>query len=131
LKSLGRSAAEKMIKSHLLAIAEGEVQTLSSHSLRKTWARRLYELSGHDILLVRDGLGHSSVDITQRYLTTKRERLDEMVLRSDWTRAPRKSVSPLPKKRVHQEERTLRLLPTPERHTAAADWLPGFEALAV
>ena len=46
----------------------------------------MYETSGHDILVVRDGLGHRSVAVTQEYLPTNRERVDEFIRRSDWTR---------------------------------------------
>lgn len=35
-----------------------EPQGLSSHSLRKTSAEELYRISGYDIHLVREGLGH-------------------------------------------------------------------------
>jgi integrase len=122
-KALGRSAAEKLIKSHLLAIAEGDHQRLSTHSLRKTWARQLYDRSGHDILLVRDGLGHSSVDITQRYLSTNRDRLDEMILRGDWTREPRKLAV-----RKGREALSLPVAEKPAETTS--DCLPGFQAFA-
>jgi hypothetical protein len=51
---------------------------------------RLYETSGHDLLIVRDGLGHRSVAVTQVYLPTARSRVDELILKSDWThRKPR------------------------------------------
>lgn len=37
--------------------------------------------------VVRDGLGHSSVAVTQLYLPTDRARIEEMIARSDWTRS--------------------------------------------
>lgn len=42
----------------------------STHSGRKAWAHRLYDVSG-DILLVRDGLMHASVMTTERYLSRR------------------------------------------------------------
>ena len=52
------------------------------HSLRKTYAMRIYERSGHDIMLVRDLLGHSSVETTQIYLNLNdsdlRSRIDRL-----------------------------------------------------
>jgi integrase len=47
---------------------------------------RLYEASGHDLLIVRDGLGHRSVDVTQVYLPTARARVESLLLKTDWTR---------------------------------------------
>lgn len=37
------------------------------HGLRAWFATRLYEVSGHDLLLVRETLGHSSVHTTAMY----------------------------------------------------------------
>ena len=81
-----RSMAEKIIKRALVAIG-ADPQGLSTHSLRKSWAVRLYETSGHDLLVVRDGLGHRSVAVTQVYLPTNRTRLEDLIRRSDWTRS--------------------------------------------
>ena len=71
-----------------------DAQGLSSHSLRKSWAMRVYEASGHDLLIVRDGLGHRSVAVTQVYLRTARARVESLILKTDWTRRqPRRSES--------------------------------------
>lgn len=51
---------------------------------------RLYEASGHNLFIVRDGLGHRSVAVKQVYLPTSRSRVDDLILQSDWThRKPR------------------------------------------
>lgn len=84
-----RSMAEKIIRKALSGLGT-DPQGLSSHSLRKSWAVRLYEASDHDILVVRDGLGHRSVAVTQVYLPTSRTRVEEMIRRSDWTRSRKK-----------------------------------------
>ena len=47
---------------------------------------RLYEASGHDLLIVRDGLGHRSVAVTQVYLPTAPARIESLILKTDWTR---------------------------------------------
>jgi integrase len=57
-KPITRSMAEKIIKRAFRVISD-ETLELSSHSLRKSWAMRLYEASGHDLLIVRDGLARS------------------------------------------------------------------------
>ena len=62
--------AEKIIKRALIAVCD-DPQGLSTHSLRKSWGLRLYRASGHDLLVVRDGLGHGSVAVTQVYLPTR------------------------------------------------------------
>lgn len=84
-KPITRSMAEKIIKRAFRVISE-DTLGLSSHSLRKSWAMRLYEASGHDLLIVRDGLGHRSVAVTQVYLPTARARVESLILKTDWTR---------------------------------------------
>jgi integrase len=84
-KPITRSMAEKIIKSAFRVISD-DTQGLSSHSLRKSWAMRLYEASGHDLLIVRDGLGHRSVAVTQVYLPTARAHVESLILKTDWTR---------------------------------------------
>ena len=100
-------------------------EALKLHSLRKSWAVRLYEASGHDLLVVRDGLGHSSVAVTQLYLPTDRARIEEMIVRSDWTRsrkpATRKIATPVPP--------VLAAKPRPPTQ-GPAPCLPGFEHFA-
>ncbi|MDO8540747.1 MAG: tyrosine-type recombinase/integrase [Opitutaceae bacterium] len=93
-KALHRSTAERIIKRALLNICM-EPHGLSTHTLRKSWAVRLFVESGHDIMLVRDGLGHRSVTATQRYLPVRGTQLAGFILKSDWTR-PSKRESELP-----------------------------------
>jgi integrase len=51
-----------------------------SHSLRKSFARRVYERSGHDINLTRVALGHSSIQSTVRYLSVSSSTVDAVLL---------------------------------------------------
>lgn len=118
-KALSRSGAEKFIRQVLRRIARSNAQQFSSHSLRKSWARRLYEKSGHDLMLVRDGLGHSSVSVTQAYLTVDRDRLESLIVAGDWTQRPRKVKPATPQ---------LTILPSPAQ-SAGDLCLPGFEHL--
>ena len=59
---------------------------LATHSLRKSFAQRVYEQSG-DIFLVQELLGHKSVSTTQRYLgvdwASAREAVEGMALSAD------------------------------------------------
>lgn len=78
--------AEKIIKRALVAVCD-DPQGLSTHSLRKSRGLRLYRASGHDLLAVRDGLGHASVAVTQVYLPIDRARVEQLIRKSDWTRS--------------------------------------------
>ena len=44
-----------------------QLKNITGHSLRKTYARRLYEAK-HDLEYVRIALGHLSIEVTKRYL---------------------------------------------------------------
>ena len=79
--------AEEIIKRAFRVISD-DTQGLSGHSLRKSWTMRLYEVSGHELLIVRDGLGQRSVAVTQVYLPTARARVESPILKTDWTRRP-------------------------------------------
>ena len=56
---------------------------LATHSLRKSYAQRLYEQT-NDIYIIKEMLGHKSVDTTQQYLGVKyvtvREACEAMAL---------------------------------------------------
>lgn len=44
-----------------------QLKNISGHSLRKTYARRLYDVK-HDLEYVRIALGHLSIEVTKKYL---------------------------------------------------------------
>jgi integrase len=52
------------------ARAAGNLDRVATHSMRKTFARTIYDGSGHDIILTQRALGHSSVLTTSHYLET-------------------------------------------------------------
>lgn len=62
---------------------------LATHSLRKSFAQRVYEHSG-DIYLVQELLGHASVATTQKYIgvnyATARETVEQMALGAEQDR---------------------------------------------
>ena len=62
---MNRQTAHEMLKKAF--IAAGLNGKLATHSLRKSFAQRVYEHSG-DIYLVQELLGHRSVSTTQKYL---------------------------------------------------------------
>jgi integrase len=64
------------------ALAAGlDASRISTHSLRKTFARELYELSGHDIRACQVCLGHADGDLrsTVRYLEPDAKRCADLV----------------------------------------------------
>ena len=69
---------------------------LATHSLRKSFAQRVYEQSG-DIFLVQALLGHKSVSTTQRYLgvnyASAREAVEGMALDGESYRITKTSES--------------------------------------
>lgn len=71
---------------------------LGTHTLRKTWARRVYAASGNDMMVLRDALGHASVGTSERYLDVGRDRVLEAI-RVGWGQASDKSQQPAPKAR--------------------------------
>ena len=53
---------------------------VSTHSLRKTFVRAVYDASGHDIIKVMKLVQHSSPVVTARYLENTESELDNLVL---------------------------------------------------
>lgn len=141
-KSLSRSGAEKLIRTILRRVGQGDLETLSTHSLRKTWARKLYEASGHDLIVVKEGLNHSSVSVTQVYLSCDRQRLDAFILKGDRSRRREIIGTPPPKIAMHAtpvkapvQPKPAPLIPAPANTPATAtavvtDFLPGLAAFA-
>lgn len=62
---------------------------LGTHTLRKTFAKKVFALSGNNLIVTRDALGHSSAATTEKYLEVSREDVELAILRGDWTRRPR------------------------------------------
>jgi site-specific recombinase XerD len=63
--SLSRSQAHRILE---VAFQKAGLNgKLATHSLRKTFAQRIYDASG-DIFLVKEMLGHKSVETTKQYL---------------------------------------------------------------
>jgi site-specific recombinase XerD len=72
--ALSRSQAHRILeKAFRQANLNGK---LATHSLRKTFAQRLYDASG-DIFLVQELLGHKSVETTQAYLGVSYKKMQQ------------------------------------------------------
>lgn len=57
-----------------------EPNRISTHTLRKTFARRVYAASGNDLIATQRIMGHTTPVTTARYLETNAEQLDALVL---------------------------------------------------
>ena len=81
---MNRQTAHEMLKKAFTAA--GLNGKLATHSLRKSFAQRVYEESG-DIYLVQELLGHKNVATTQKYIgvnyATARETVEAMALGSE------------------------------------------------
>lgn len=78
-RPLHRSQAHRIL---VQACEECGIDTtrISTHSLRKTFVRAVYDASGHDIIRTMKAVQHSSPVITARYLENTETELDELVL---------------------------------------------------
>ena len=67
----------------LKRIFKGCAPVISSHSLRKTFGRRVYEKNGrseHSLVLLSDIFGHSNLSLTRRYLGLRKEEISNVYL---------------------------------------------------
>lgn len=53
------------------------LKRISAHSMRKTYAYRIYEENDHDLLAIKEMLGHSSIEETKVYLGLDRDMYDK------------------------------------------------------
>lgn len=89
-RALSSDMARHIIKDAFARAGIEDDGRLGTHTLRKTWARKVYEASGHDILVVSAGLNHSSIAITQKYLEPDEEDVMAAMMSCDFTCRPRK-----------------------------------------
>ena len=86
---MNRQTAHEMLKQAF--IAAGLNGKLATHSLRKSFAQRVYEQSS-DIYLVQELLGHRSVNTTQKYLgvnyASARQTVEAIALIAERDRTP-------------------------------------------
>jgi site-specific recombinase XerD len=74
-------ALNRMLKDAFSKQAKKE--NISTHSLRKTFGRRVYDMNGqseHALIKLSELFGHSSVQITRIYLGLKQEELNNIYL---------------------------------------------------
>jgi len=91
LQPIQRARAAEIIKSALARAGVEDDGRLGTHSLRKTFARSVYEHSGNDLMVLKCALGHSDVSVSQRYLEVNASAVDAAIARCDFTRRPRRA----------------------------------------
>lgn len=63
------------------AVAANELTgKIATHSMRKTFADRVYEALGHDIFRTQKALGHRNINSTVQYLSFKEADIDNAIL---------------------------------------------------
>ncbi len=72
------SVSEKAIQKQLRIICNYlDLDNVSTHSFRKMYATRQYELNNNNIELIKELLNHSSIATTQRYIKVSQEAINK------------------------------------------------------
>ncbi|MBY6838779.1 tyrosine-type recombinase/integrase [Clostridium botulinum] len=79
-KNLKKDMIQRIVKD-CVDKAELRDKGYSTHNLRKYFATRLYKISNNNILLTSKALGHSSIEVTQKYLGIKLDDLREIMIK--------------------------------------------------
>jgi integrase len=77
-KAISRQHAHDVLKALFAAI--GEFGNVSTHSLRKTFAKLAYELLGGKLEKVQVALGHKSITSTIAYLSFNHDDIDSAIM---------------------------------------------------
>jgi len=86
LRPLTRESARRIMHAAFAAAGVENDGRLGTHTLRKTWARKVYRNSGNDIMILKAALNHSDVSVTQKYLEVDEDEVMAAIHGSDFTR---------------------------------------------
>ena len=86
LRAIAHSATHNLVKACFARAGLRDDGRLGTHSLRKTFARKVYENSGHDLLVVKAALHHRSVQTTEKYLEANANLVQAAIAAGDFTR---------------------------------------------
>ena len=75
---IGRIQYHRILKQAVLA--NELTGKISTHSMRKTFADRVYEALGRDIFRTQKALGHKNINSTVQYLSFKESDIDAAIL---------------------------------------------------
>ena len=79
-RRLTRWRLNLLVQAVLARAGVAGAEQFGTHSLRKTFASRIFAATGHDINLTRVALGHAQVGTTQRYLHVDDEDVRRAIL---------------------------------------------------
>jgi integrase/recombinase XerD len=92
VRAITREAARQVIRGAFAGAGIEDDGRLGTHTLRKTFARSVYQHSGNDLMVLKSALGHSDVAVTQKYLEVDENRVAAAIAKVDFTRKPRKAA---------------------------------------
>jgi site-specific recombinase XerD len=75
--AISRQQAHKLLKELFAAI--GEFGNVSTHTMRKTFAKAIYDATGGKIELVQIALGHAAINSTVSYLSFNTRDIDNAI----------------------------------------------------
>jgi site-specific recombinase XerD len=75
---VGRVQYHRILKE--AALANELTGKIATHSMRKTFADRVYEALGHDIFRTQKAMGHKNINSTVQYLSFKEADIDAAIL---------------------------------------------------
>src|ERR1017187_5195089 len=86
LRPLTHESARRIMHAAFAAAGVENDGRLGAHTLRKTWARRVYLNSGNDIVILKAALNQSDVSGTQKYLEADEDEVTAAIQGGDFTR---------------------------------------------
>jgi integrase len=93
VRPISRFQAHRVVKSAFAKAGILDDGRLGTHSLRKTFAGNVYLSAGHDLMVLKLALGHTSVATTEQYLEVQEDRVMAAIAHCDFTRPSRKSAA--------------------------------------
>ena len=77
---IGKIQAWKIL--HEAAITNELTGKVGTHAMRKTFAKKVYEKLGHDLVKTQQALGHRNINSTVSYLSFAQDEIDAAILAS-------------------------------------------------
>jgi len=94
LRALSRESARRILQDIFSQAGILDDGRLGTHSLRKTFARHVYQNAGNDLMVLKAALGHSSVSVTQAYLEVEEDDVISAIQACDRSRKSKPVSSP-------------------------------------
>lgn len=91
-RALARESARRILHGAFRKAGIENDGRLGTHTLRKSWARRLFAASNNNLLIVRRGLNHANLSTTQAYLDVDESAVEAAIRKCDVSRRPRRRV---------------------------------------